>query len=74
MDAVQFAPTGQFKQVKFVFSCLVTILLGKLNDAFKDSLLRVYVPHGQGIHRKVLAFVICFTVAFVQTISNDEIM
>ena len=74
MDAVQFAPTGQFKEVKFAFSCLVTILLGKLNDVFKDSLLRVYVLHAQGIHRKVPAFVICFTLAFVQTINNDEIM
>ena len=50
MEAVQFAPTGQSKQVKFVFSCLVIILLSKLNDVFKDPLLSVCVPRAQGTH------------------------
>ena len=74
MEAVQFAPTGQSKQVKFVCSCLVIILLLKLNDVFKESLSNVHVPRAQGTHGKVSAFVICFKVAFVQPINNEEKM
>ena len=73
MGNVQFAPKGQSKVVKFVLSCLVILLLGRLNDVFSNSLLGVYVPRAQGIHRKVPAFVICFTLALVQPINNGKI-
>ena len=74
MDAVQLAPTGQSTQVIFVFSCKVTFLLWKLNDVFKDSFSRIYVPHAHGIERNVPTFTICFKLDFVQLINNDEII
>ena len=47
MCNVQFAPTGQSEVVKFVLSCLVILLLGRLNDVFSNSLLGVYASRAQ---------------------------
>ena len=49
MNAVQFAGTGHSKQVTKLFhACFFFFLLCKLNDVFKDSLLRVYILRAQG--------------------------
>ena len=79
MVDAQLAPTGQSKQVKFAYSLvkflyfsLVFFLLRMMNDVFKVSLLRVYVPRAHGVHRKVPAFAKCFTLALAQLINSDE--
>ena len=76
MDTVQFAPTGQSKQVTFVFvlPSMICFFLRKIVDVCKDPLLRVYVPSAQGMHRQATIFLICFTLPFVQPIDNDEML
>ena len=74
MDTVQFAPTGQSKQLEFAFPSTIILLLSKVVDIFRDPLLMVYVPSGQGTHRHVPSFVKCFTLAFTQPINNDEML
>ena len=75
MDTVQFAPTGQSKQVTFVFVLpSICFFLRKFFDVCKDPLLRVYVPSAQGMHHQAPSFLICFTLPFVQPIDNDEML
>ena len=74
MDTVQFAPTGQSKQLQFAFSSTIILLLSKFVDIFRDPLLMVYVPRAQGTHRHVPSVVKCFTLAFTQPINNDEML